>query len=104
MRPLFLDFEEDYPGSYSNDYQYMFGDEEGWQLNLVSEENLHYTSNVEKAKLKQGTRSSGESRSSVPTFLYEPLGYRNSDRWKNGAERDDLEEEVDEDGGCRDEG
>tara|TARA_A200000159_G_scaffold54006_1_gene49995 strand:- start:2772 stop:5054 length:2283 start_codon:yes stop_codon:yes gene_type:complete len=77
--------------------QYMFGDEEGWQLNLVSKENLHYTSNVEKAKLKQGTRSSGESRSSVPTFLYEPLGYRNSDQWKNGAERDDLEEELDDD-------
>ena len=27
MRPLFLDFEEDYPGSYNNDYQYMFGDD-----------------------------------------------------------------------------
>ena len=27
MRPLFLDFEEDYPGSYGNDYQYMFGDD-----------------------------------------------------------------------------
>ena len=27
MRPLFLDFEEDYPGSYTNDYQYMFGDD-----------------------------------------------------------------------------
>ena len=27
MRPLFLDFEEDYPGSYNNDYQYMFGED-----------------------------------------------------------------------------
>ena len=27
MRPLFLDFESDYPGSYSHDYQYMFGDD-----------------------------------------------------------------------------
>ena len=27
MRPLFLEFEEDYPGSYNNDYQYMFGDD-----------------------------------------------------------------------------
>lgn len=76
---------------------YMFNDEDGWQLNLVSDENISYTSNIEKAKLKQGTRSSGESRSSVPTFLYDPQGYRNSDQWKNGAERDDLEKELDED-------
>tara|TARA_B100002019_G_scaffold293499_1_gene321553 strand:- start:3115 stop:5406 length:2292 start_codon:yes stop_codon:yes gene_type:complete len=76
---------------------YMFNDEDGWQLNLVSDENISYTSNIEKAKLKQGTRSSGESRSSVPTFLYDPQGYRNSDQWKNGAERDDLEEELDDD-------
>ena len=27
MRPLFLDFENDYPGSYTHDYQYMFGDD-----------------------------------------------------------------------------
>lgn len=77
--------------------QYIYGDEDGWQFNLISKKNISYTSNVEKAKLKQGTRSSGESRSSVPTFLYDPQGYRNSDQWKNGAERDDLEEELDED-------
>ena len=77
--------------------QYMFDDDEGWQLNLVSKENLHYTSNVEKAKLKQGTRASGESRASVPTFLYDPSGYRNSDQWMNGAEVEDLEKDLDED-------
>ena len=77
--------------------QYMFGDEDGWQLNLVSKENLHYTSNVEKAKLKQGTRSSGESRASVPTFLYDPSGYRNSDQWRNGSEVEELEKDLDDD-------
>ena len=77
--------------------QYMFGDEKGWQLNLVSKENLHYTSNIEKAKLKQGTRASGESRSCVPTFLFDPSGYRNSDQWRNGAEVQGLEKELDQD-------
>ena len=77
--------------------QYMFGDEDGWQLNLVSKDNLYYTSNVEKAKLKQGTRASGESRASVPTFLYDPCGYRNSDQWMNGAEVEDLEKDLDDD-------
>ena len=27
MRPMFLDFEQDFPGAYINDYQYMFGDD-----------------------------------------------------------------------------
>ncbi len=77
--------------------QYMFDDDDGWQLNLVSKDNLYYTSNVEKAKLKQGTRASGESRASVPTFLYDPSGYRNSDQWMNGAEVEDLEKDLDDD-------
>ena len=77
--------------------QYMFDDEDGWQLNLVSKDNLYYTSNVDKAKLKQGTRASGESRASVPTFLYDPSGYRNSDQWMNGAKVEDLEKDLDDD-------
>tara|TARA_B100000941_G_scaffold228975_1_gene171331 strand:- start:45 stop:2333 length:2289 start_codon:yes stop_codon:yes gene_type:complete len=77
--------------------QYMFDDDDGWQLNLVSKDNLYYTSNVEKAKLKQGTRASGESRASVPTFLYDPSGYRNSDQWMNGAKVEDLEKDLDDD-------
>lgn len=27
MRPLFLDFETDFPDAYINEYQYMFGDD-----------------------------------------------------------------------------
>ena len=27
MRPMFLDFEYDYPNAYINEYQYMFGDD-----------------------------------------------------------------------------
>ena len=27
MRPMFLDFESDFPDAYINEYQYMFGDD-----------------------------------------------------------------------------
>ena len=27
MRPMFLDFESDFPNAYINEYQYMFGDD-----------------------------------------------------------------------------
>ena len=76
---------------------YIFTDDDGWRFDLINDENMFKTSTTEKAKLKQGTRASGESRASVPTFIYEPRGYRMRDQWSNGAEVDDLEKELEDD-------
>jgi hypothetical protein len=73
---------------------YIFTDDDGWRFDLINDENMFKTSTTEKAKLQTGTRSSGESRASVPTFVYEPHGSRMRDQWSNGAEVDDLEKEL----------
>ena len=88
-----------YVVSHTDDeaYDYMYTDTEGWRFDLIEDKNIALTSKTDKAKLKQGTRSSGESRASVPTFEFEAHGYRMRDSWKNGAKVEDLENELEDD-------
>jgi hypothetical protein len=73
---------------------YLFKQTDGFRLDLISKENLLNTSDVEKAKLQVGTRASGESRQSVPTFVFTDHGYNNADKWANGEERSNLEKNL----------
>ncbi len=57
-----------------------------WEFDLILPKNKVSFVKVEKAKLQQGTRSSGESRASVPLFLFDKQsswGNRNADFWVN---------------------
>lgn len=57
-----------------------------WEIDLILPKNRRNLSSVDKAKLKQGTRSSGESRSDVAMFsldLDSQSHYRQADYWIN---------------------
>jgi len=62
-----------------------------WEFDLILPKNKISFAKTEKAKLKQGTRSSGESRASVPLFEFSPTkSYRQADYWLN------VEKKLDE--------
>jgi hypothetical protein len=58
-----------------------------WEFDLILPKNKVSLSEVDKAKLQQGTRSSGESRASVPLFQFDKpshsYGRKNTDYWTN---------------------
>lgn len=57
-----------------------------WEFDLILPKNKISFVKVDKAKLQQGTRSSGESRASVPLFEFDKksrYGSRNTDFWVN---------------------
>ena len=57
-----------------------------WEFDLILPKNKVSFVKVEKAKLQQGTRSSGESRASVPLFQFDKQsswGNKNADFWVN---------------------
>jgi len=73
---------------------HLWKDVDGFRFDLISQENIYKTSQVEKAKLQSGTRASGESRQSVPTFIFTDRGYNNADKWDNGEDRTELEKNL----------
>lgn len=55
-----------------------------WNFDLILPKNKISFVGIEKAKLKQGTRASGESRACVPLFEFSPSrSYRQADYWLN---------------------
>jgi len=76
--------------------EHLWTDVDGMRFDLISPDNINLLSKVEKAKLKAGTRQSGESRASVPVFTLASERrhcYRNTDYWNNSESTiDDLEE------------
>jgi len=75
--------------------EHLWTDTDGMRFDLISPDNINLLSKVEKAKLKAGTRHSGESRADVPVFGFitdeKRHRYRNTDYWENALGLDDLE-------------
>jgi hypothetical protein len=82
------DVEVIYTAQFNNEVaeDYLYND---LQFNLISKDTLIYLSNIDKAKLKQGTKASGESRADVPLFAfdYKRNFHRNTDYWNNVGEK-----------------
>jgi len=74
---------------------HVWKDKDGWRFDLISKKKINNTSDTPKAKLQVGTRTSGESRASVPTFSFNhERCWRQRDHWLNGDEVDALESSL----------
>ena len=74
---------------------HVWKDKDGWRFDLISKQKIYNTSDTPKAKLQVGTRTSGESRASVPTFQFATERvWRQRDHWLNGDEVDTLESSL----------